>query len=64
MHVEEAKIVAEKHWEFINNLLVAAGYTPDELHKFLFIRAMIHGIKHGAESSSIQEGSKRSLRPS
>ena len=38
MTEEEAKELAEKHWEWLETLL----------HK-IFVDAMVHGIKHGQE---------------
>ena len=38
MTTEEAKELAEKHWEWLETLL----------HK-IYVDALIHGIKHGQE---------------
>ena len=38
---------AEKHWEYIKSLLIAAGINKDlTLHKHLYVEAMVHGFKH------------------
>ena len=38
---------AEKHWEYIQSLLIAAGINTDlTLHKHLYVEAMVHGFKH------------------
>jgi len=38
---------AEKHWEYVKSLLIAAGINTDlTLHKHLYVEAMVHGFKH------------------
>ena len=40
---------AEKHWAYIESLLIAAGINTDlTLHKHLYVEAMVHGYKHGS----------------
>ncbi len=40
---------AEKHWAYIESLLIAAGIDYDlTLHKHLYVEAMVHGYKHGS----------------
>ena len=40
----------EKHWEYTKHLLEIAGVEVTELHCFLYVQAMLHGVKHGRES--------------
>ena len=40
---------AEKHWAYIESLLIAAGIDYDlTLHKHLYVEAMVHGFKHAS----------------
>lgn len=45
MKEEEARKLAEEHWEWLESLLV----VQREMEKKLFIDAFIHGTKHGGE---------------
>ena len=43
---------AEKHWAYIESLLIAAGIDYDlTLHKHLYVEAMVHGYKHGSNDT-------------
>ena len=39
---------AEKHWEYTQELLL----KMIELCHFLYVEAMVHGAKHGAEDNN------------
>jgi len=40
--------LAEAHWRYIGGLLKVAGIVDDVgLLKYLYVNALIHGIKHG-----------------
>ena len=45
MNTEEAKELAERHWQWLERLL----------HE-LYVGAMIHGIKHGTKASQRPPG--------
>ena len=49
MDNKEAKELAESHWEFVGGLLKRAGIGESGLLEYLFITALMHGIKHGQE---------------
>ncbi len=42
---EEARKLAEKHWEWLESLL-----------RKVYVDAMVHGIKHGQEKSNEETG--------
>ncbi len=45
MTLEEAKKLAESHWEYTQQIIL----NQLELSHKLYVAAMIHGIKHGEE---------------
>jgi len=47
MKDSEIREMAEKHYEYSEKLLKAAGIIPTKLHHYLYVEAMIHGYKHG-----------------
>lgn len=40
-------VMVAEHWEYTSNLLLSAGIETTDLHRYLYISAMLHGIKHG-----------------
>jgi len=52
MKEEEARKLAEKHWQYNRELLSLSGHTPTALERFLFIEAMVHMNKHNEEDSN------------
>jgi hypothetical protein len=52
MNNEEARNLAESHWEYTGKVIaLTKGIDIDdieslELMKFLYVEAMIHGVKH------------------
>lgn len=52
---------AEKHWEYINGLLTKAGVSdePAGLLKYLYVRAMTHGYKHGIDAALLRSKSPK-----
>ena len=53
MTEEKAKELAEEHWEWLEPILLP-HYSPVAIAtmKYLYITAMVHGIKHGQEASN------------
>jgi hypothetical protein len=43
----EKRELAEKHWKYTEGLLKTLGKTPTELEHYLYVQAMVHGMKHG-----------------
>lgn len=48
---EQIQQLAEKHWEWLEPILMP-HFTPMEIAtmEYLYITAMVHGIKHGQEN--------------
>lgn len=44
---EEAGKLAEAHWKWLKPVLLMGGCLHMELIHYLYVTAMIHGIKHG-----------------
>lgn len=52
---EEAKKLAERHWDWVQATLKKANVSLSiELIEHLYISAMVHGIKHEREELNIQ----------
>lgn len=60
---QEARKLAEAHWEWFEPiaLLMIPKLNPDEqlyLTKYLYITAMVHGIRHEVETQlEVKDGS-------
>jgi len=54
---QEAKKLAEEHWDYVERLIELMIENEMELLKFHYVEAFIHGYKHGVEDSAwIGEG--------
>jgi len=47
---EEARELAEKHWKYTEQIIL----HQLELTHYLYVEAMIHGIKHGEGNKKAQ----------
>ncbi len=47
MTKEEARTLAEEHWEYTKKVSVLSGTDTTEREHFFYVEAMIHGIRHG-----------------
>lgn len=48
---QEARKIAEAHWEYTEAILI----KELEQKHFLYVEAMVHGIKHGQESKDAEK---------
>ena len=56
MNDKEARELAEAHWHFVEQILL----RELEQKHFLYVEAMVHGIKHGQDATpkSLSGGEK------
>ncbi len=47
MTKEEAKVLAEEHWEYTKKVSVISGADTTAREHFFYVQAFIHGLKHG-----------------
>ncbi len=47
--MKDSKELAEAHWSYTGKLLEIACKAGLEIARFLYIKAFIHGVKHGKD---------------